>query len=250
MNKYLTFPGQQPVYLGDIDFLQESVRSAFLMLLKGLTGLEKPNCILRKATSEADGVICLDGEIMPYKAASSSGMIGGYTYNVVSTYDGSRVFKNGENHSCYETRYAQETVVVGGQNIASLDELLFARITAKQRFENTSNNTIRRVTRYTILGNSITVENTFEILADATVEYLCKSEGMSIVNTSVISQAPIYCSFIAESNGAMISLPAKITFEASTSYVGAVDMTIKINQTKFSAGTKGVLCFSVVLQTY
>lgn len=248
MNKYLTFPGLQPVYLGDIDFLQESVRSAFLMLLKGLTGQEKPNCILKRATSEADGVICLDGEIMPYKAYTGS-MVGVYYYEVVTTYGGERDFKNGETHSCYETRYAQEKLGVGTRRVETFDELLFARIKPLQLAENNYTETIKRVASYTILGNSVTVENTFEFLTEDTVEYLCESEGMSLLDVSVISQAPKYCNFIAESNGTLISIPAKVTFDANSTRPGAVNMTVKINQTKFSAGTKGVLSFTVVKQT-
>lgn len=247
MNKYLTFPGQQPVYLGDIDFLQESVRSAFLMLLKGLTGQEKPNCILQQATSEADGVICLDGEIMPYKAYTGS-MLGNYYYEVVSTYGGERVFKNGETHSCYETRYAQEKLGMGVR-VPSFGDLLFARIKAKQVAENDYTETIKRIARYTTLGNSVTVENTFEFLTEATVSSLCESVGMSVLDASVISQSPLYCNFIAESNGALISLPAKVTFEESSTYPGGVNMTVKINQTKIPAGTKGTLSFTVVKQT-
>lgn len=248
MNKFLTFPGLQPVYLGDIDFLQESVRSAFLMLLKGLTGQEKPNCILKRATAEVDGVICLDGEIMPYKAYTGS-MLGNYTYEVVSSFDGERSFKDGETHACYETRYAQEKLGAGVRNVPTFDELLFARIKAKQAAENDYTETIKRITRYTTLGNSVTVENTFEFLAEDTVEYLCESVVMSILDASVISQAPIYCSFIAESYGVLISIPAKVTFDANSTYPGAVNMTVKINQSKFSAGTKGVLTFTVVKQT-
>lgn len=248
MNKYLTFPGLQPVYLGDIDFLQESVRSAFLMLLKGLTGQEKPNCILQRATSEADGIICLEGEIMPYKAYTGS-LLGNYTYEVMSTYDGTRVFKDGVTHDCYEIRYAQEKLGMLQGIMPTLDELLFARIKAERVAENDHTETIRRVARYTILGNSVTVENTFEFLAEDTIEYLCESVIMSLLDASAISQAPLYCNFIAESNGALISLPAKVTFEADSTYPSRVKMTVKINQTRFSAGTKGALSFTVVKQT-
>ena len=247
MNKYLTFPGQQPVYLGDIDFLQESVRSAFLMLLKGLTGQEKPNCILQRATSEADGVICLEGEIMPYKAYT--GAWAGNYYEVVTTYGGERVFKNGETHSCYETRYAQEKSVVGVRRVPTFDELLFARIKVEQNAENDYTDTIKRIARYTTYGNSVTVENVFEFLTEATVSSLCESVGMSLLDVSVVSQSPLYCNFIAESDGALISLPAKVTFEANSTYPGRVNMTVKINQTKFPAGTKGTLSFTVVKQT-
>ena len=248
MDKYLTFPGQQPVYLGDIDFLQESVRSAFLMLLKGLTGQDKPNCILVRATKEVDGVICLDGEIMPYKAYTGS-MFGSYTYKVVSSYDGSRVFKNGETHACYETRYAQEELGMMTGALPTFDELLFKRVKARQVAENDSTDAIKRVSRYTTLGNVVTVGNTFEFLTDATVENLCESVAMSLLDGSAISQSPMYCNFIAESNGALINIPAKVTFEENPTYPGVADMTVKINQTKFSAGAKGVLSFTVVKQT-
>ena len=67
MNKLLTFPGLQPIYLGDFDFLQQSVNDAFLQLLKGLTGQDNPKCILKAATPEKDGAICFDGEILPLK---------------------------------------------------------------------------------------------------------------------------------------------------------------------------------------
>lgn len=247
MNKFLTFPGLQPVYLGDIDFLQESVRSAFLMLLKGLTGQEKPNCILKRATAEVDGVICLDGEIMPYKAYTG-GWLGNKTYEVVSSFDGERSFKDGETHACYETRYAQEKL--GGEvDVSTFDTLLFSRIKAEQVAENNNTETIFRVARYTELGNSVTVQNTFEFLAEDTVEYLCQSEVMSRLDSSTISQSPMYCTFVAESNGALISVPAKVTLGPSDTYPGAVAMTVKINQTKFPAGAKGQLSFTVVKQT-
>lgn len=248
MNKYLTFPGQQPVYLGDIDFLQESVRSAFLMLLKGLTDQDKPNCILKKATAEADGIICIDGEIMLYKAYTGS-MAGNLAYKVVSSYDGARTFKNGETHACYETRYAQaEPGGILGSTVPTFDELLFARAKSRQVAEQEATEIIRRVSRYTTLGNSVAVEHSFEFLSDATVEHLCESVTLSVLDSSVISQSPKYCTFVAESNGGLISIPAKVTLEPSSAYQGKVAMTVKINQTSFSAGAKGMLSFTVVKQ--
>ena len=38
MNKFLTFQGEQPIYLGDIDFMQDNSRAAILYVLKGITG--------------------------------------------------------------------------------------------------------------------------------------------------------------------------------------------------------------------
>ena len=112
--------------------------------------------------------------------------------------------------------------------------------------ENTSTDTVRRVASYIPLGNSVTVENAFEFRAEATVEYLCESEFMSLLDSGVLSQFPKYCSFIAESDGALISIPAKVILMADETNPTRVRMTVKINQTKFSAGTKGTLSFTVV----
>ena len=102
MNKFLTFPGLQPVYLGDIDFLQESVRSAFLMLLRGLTGQVNPRCIIAYPTQTTDGVICFDGEILPLKWYGATNAL---CFRVESEFVGERTFKSGESHKCYEQRY-------------------------------------------------------------------------------------------------------------------------------------------------
>lgn len=244
MNKYLTFPGQQPVYLGDIDFLQESVRSAFMMLLKGLTGQEQPSCILKKATSNNDGVICLNGEIMPYKPYTGS-WLGNKSYEVVTLHAGDRIFKDGVTHACYETRYAQE-VLGNGPAFPALDELLFARLQTETVAENDTTDTSMRIARYKTIGNFVTVENVFEFYSESTLEYLCQSVVTSRLNNSVISQSPIYCNFVAESNGTLMSLPAKVTLEASSTSPEEVIMTIKINRTRLSAGTKGSLSFTVV----
>ena len=58
MDKYLTFPGRQPVYLGDIDFMQDAVRDTFAQLLKGYTGLATPTAILHGVvvTSAPDSI--------------------------------------------------------------------------------------------------------------------------------------------------------------------------------------------------
>lgn len=102
MNKLLTFPGIQPIYLGDIDFLQASVRDAFSQLLRGLTGIDNPKCIIAPATSNKDGVICIDGEILPLKYSPVTART---CYQVMTSSSGERVMKSGEIRKCWEERY-------------------------------------------------------------------------------------------------------------------------------------------------
>lgn len=113
MNKFLTFEGQQPIWLGDIDFMNNSVRESLSQLLQGLTGLASPTCILRgcemSSTGMTAGLVVLSGEIMPVDAASINPQTS--HLEIVSTFAGDRVFKNGMRHSCWEYRKAK---VVGG----------------------------------------------------------------------------------------------------------------------------------------
>ena len=122
MDKFLTFPGLQPIYLGDINFLQESVSDAFLLLLKGLTGQDSPRCVLKEATVQSDGAICFDGEILPSKYGPVTDRS---VYKIVSAFSGQRVFKNQDTHDCYETRYVivSEGVTTSLDNVANFPTL-------------------------------------------------------------------------------------------------------------------------------
>lgn len=115
MNKLLTFPGQMPIYLGDLDFMNQTVRETFLQLLKGLTGQDNPNCILYGAeatgTEVTAGIVVLDGEIMPSKAVVMNDYLTSfYGFNIESRYSGTRTFKNGTSRNCYESRMAVPVV--------------------------------------------------------------------------------------------------------------------------------------------
>ena len=119
MNKFLTYQGQQPLYLGDIDFASEAVRDAFAQLLKGLTGDDNANAILRGVHAAARtshvtfsaGVVSIGGEILPVEAnAGISGSISDTFYlRIKSTYGGSRTFMDGNSHDCWETRTVEVT---------------------------------------------------------------------------------------------------------------------------------------------
>ena len=83
MNKFLTFQGQQPLYLGDVDFASQAIRDAFKMVLQGLTGSSDANAILRGVVPDvrsstvffSAGVVSIEGEILPVEASSVTGTL-------------------------------------------------------------------------------------------------------------------------------------------------------------------------------
>jgi len=118
MDKYLTFPGKQPVFLGDIDFMQDAVSDAFAQLLKGYTGLDSPTAILHGiVTSEGSGVfswtagvVCLAGEILPVPSGSISGGNGGpYYFSIVTEHSGEREMGDGIIRPVLQSRHAEIT---------------------------------------------------------------------------------------------------------------------------------------------
>ena len=110
MNKFLTFEGQQPFYLGDIDFMQEAVRTAFTQIMKGLTSTDSPRCVvygLQKSSSGVTaGVVCLDGELFDVPASSLTGIL---YLTINENYDGRRMMKSGELKACHAIRTATVT---------------------------------------------------------------------------------------------------------------------------------------------
>lgn len=244
MNKFLTFPGIQPVYLGDIDFLQESVRQAFRQLLIGLTGIDTPNCILKEATATADGVICLDGEIMPYKPYTGT-MVGIYGYEVVTAYSGARMFKDGESHECYEERYAQQ-VLGGATRVPTFTELLSQRLRYSMKASNWREGGIQNVFRFVNLGTSVLAELNVEVITAGEYEQLTTDAIVNIPAT-VASQSPKYCTLTAKSAGSLVAIPAEVTFTAHPGTAQLSYMTVKIPKTTFSAGDKGMLNLNILL---
>ena len=118
MNKFLTFQGQQPLYLGDIDFASAAVRNAFAQLLSGLINSDSANAIIygvnetrsSGSTVFSAGVVCLDGEILPVEQTELSGDVTGNVYlRIKSVYGGTREFVGGDTHDCWETRTVEVT---------------------------------------------------------------------------------------------------------------------------------------------
>lgn len=132
MNKFLTFQGQQPLYLGDVDFASQAIRDAFKMVLQGLTGSSDANAILRGVVPStrsstvffSAGVVSIDGEILPVVESTVTGTLSDTFYlKINSTLGGSRVFKDGETHSCWETRSVEVTKTVTDYPLASFRRL-------------------------------------------------------------------------------------------------------------------------------
>lgn len=115
MDKFLTFPGQQPIYLGDIDFMQTAVGSALKNLLISYTGNADGSAILAGVeiiktetdVSWSEGVLAIGGDIMPVSAGSISGAANSTLYfQVISTLSGSRTMKDGTVRQCWQTKSA------------------------------------------------------------------------------------------------------------------------------------------------
>lgn len=131
MNKYLTFAGRQPVYLGDITFMQSAVGEAFANLLKHLTGRSDANGILsgvvisylNNSATWTAGVVSLGGEILPVEEGVIGNVTGGLYFEVVSETDGSREFGDGETHDCWETRKATLTTTVTDYPLTSVPRI-------------------------------------------------------------------------------------------------------------------------------
>lgn len=115
MDKFLTFQGQQPIYLGDIDFMQTAVGKAFKNLLISFTGDADGSAILSgveisKAGSDVswtDGVVAIEGDILPVTAGSITGGAESTLYfQKVSTLSGSREMGDGTTRQCWQTNSA------------------------------------------------------------------------------------------------------------------------------------------------
>ena len=241
MDKFLTFPGVQPVYLNDIDFMQESVREAFRQLLQGLTGQDLPNCILVQPTASKDGVICFEGEIMPYKFYS--GLVSGaLCLRIETAYSGSRTFKDGSSHNCYETRY------VVGYNGSNYGEEYYARafplfsdlIKKETPIEiqhgsdrKESDNAIVEMS-WANIGDIYHLEGQVNLLSDA--NYTVIIEDMIVGVSGTMTARPIkYFPMIVNVSGVLQIIPAKMMIQYNTA--GSCSVTITINRTYLTKET-------------
>lgn len=118
MNRFLTFTGEQPIYLGDFDFMQDASASAFKNIARALMNEESDslNAILQgveimysvDGTSLiwSKGIVVLNGELMTIRSGSASGGLQPLYFHVVEETSGERTFKDGATHECWAERYA------------------------------------------------------------------------------------------------------------------------------------------------
>lgn len=248
MNRLLTFSGLQPIYLGDIDFLQDSVKESFVQLLKGLTGEDDPSCVLVNATAEKDGVICLNGEIMPLKAVNGSGF-GSVGYRIESTFSGRRQFKNGDEHDCHEIRYAQEYFTLGGSSVPDFMTLLMSRLKVVRStsvFSPDDTLAATRAVSYSRLGTVILFEINVTFTAVSTVTNIF-TDAQVAIPSSIVGQGPKYTNFVAEVGGNLVNIPAKVTFSTNEGRPSDSFVTVQIPSTKFSEGSTGAINLMLIV---
>ena len=244
MNKLLTFPGLQLIYLGDIDFMQESVRESFALLLRGLTGQEKPDCMLIEPTPDADGVICIEGEIMPCKFYNGS-VSQKLSYRVESQYAGDRTFKDGTNHLCHETRYAvgYNAPLLGSPGFPAFSDLLFSSVKMRTGVNAVTNDNAKVQIDYAFLGDLYHIDGKVDILDDvADLQIIVEDMKLGIPG-SLAENSPKYFAMTAEIDGVLVNIPAKmnLTYNDASSCL----VKITINKTAFKMDSSASFSFTL-----
>lgn len=138
MNRLLTYAGQQPIYLGDIDFLQDSAGSMLTCLARALMnqGSDSLNAILQGVVISqftqskiawTSGVVVINGEILPIAGGTVRGTLGSTPlyFHIEVVEEGTRTFKDGEEHDCWATRTATITTTssTGDVSVSSVPRL-------------------------------------------------------------------------------------------------------------------------------
>lgn len=240
MNKFLTFSGIQPVYLGDIDFMQTSVREAFSQLLRGLTGSDNPKCIIAPATQNKDGVICIDGEILPLKYSAITSKT---CYQVMTTTSGERVMKSGETRKCWEERYAVgvnglEGVPNNARYFKNLSELIVRDIPTQTGHSEISEGNITTIMRIVQDGNVVSVSGTLQVNeATVTTDIIVGKQTDLPVGTWMF---PI----VYESYSQLKIVPAKLVV-AYDEADGVNKCTLTTNETSYKKEDAGT--FSLII---
>lgn len=119
MNRLLTFEGRQPIWLDDLDFLQNSVADEIKKLVEGITDSEDEVIILsgcnvnqvkpNTSITITAGIIAYKGELYRVDAKQYDSNAGGFRIKLREDYDseGDRtLLESGEEVSCYQLRRA------------------------------------------------------------------------------------------------------------------------------------------------
>lgn len=117
MNRFLTHEGRQPIWLDDIDFIQNTLADEITKIVRGVIGFEEELVILsgcEKTLSDdgmfqfSKGIIYYGGELLAVPEASFT-KDGDFRFRIVETLDpeGDRILADsGEEVSCYQLRSA------------------------------------------------------------------------------------------------------------------------------------------------
>ena len=242
MNKFLTYAGKQPVYLGDIDFMQSAFSGAFLNLLKAYTGLATPTAIIfgceityaNNAISWTDGVVCLAGEILPIAAGIVGGEAGPGYFDIVSTSGGTRTFGDGVSHDCWEERAATITKTSTDYPIANI-----RRINPVEMFEAREygfsgiRNDYSTYAKLTDVGGALHLDLRRPAMAESgTIAFQANAEGIPTawINKLSAGSAPTSMCAIACTTGELpVGLIVAVSWDAS----------IGRNQVKFTVSLTG-----------
>lgn len=152
MDKFVTYDGEQPIWLDDFNFMDKAVRDTFKRLVLSLSG-NIGNAILygcdvtdsAAGCSWTSGIVCIDGEILPIDAGQAgSGAV--LYFSLQESFDpaGDRTFKNGAEHRCYSIRKAllstkQSDIPYNG--IGRLDSILKGRLSSETVYKVDEENT-------------------------------------------------------------------------------------------------------------
>lgn len=248
MDKFLTYEGEQPIWLDDINFMQDSVRTAITNILQIITQRNITECILygcaitygQSTISWTSGVVMLSGEILPVKA----GRINGTDISNMPIYlsiaeefdpSGSRTFKDGIVHNCWQKRYATMTTTAVGDNSFNINTI--------QRFDNLSQEKIRTILSVNIGTRAGTNISLIRPLGGGVYMEGYIKNSQSLTSTVIMSKTDItdsgmtvregktYTTMIYQlPGGDLLSIPISISItRENTSYFCQIDMKTGIS---------------------
>ena len=278
MDKFLTYAGLQPIYLGDIDFMSKSVSDTFARVLKpflrGADSAILSGCEISGGSSSqgkyrmqwTSGIVMLAGEILPIDAGSATGTAqGGFRFIIESTYDetGKRTLKSGSEVNCYEIRKATITgmTFTPGDSwevtdIRTLDEIQaeFVRKCGTDEkvildYIAPSETDVHLNMRIYKTGSSYYVSGTFEISASGNPEdmtfgpYVIDAEDKDNLLSATLNPGltvfPITMYRAAGTDSKVFQvIPARLLVEDSPGEAGAVTFKLSVNA-GFDRGIKG-----------
>lgn len=236
MDRFLTYSGEQPIFLDDFNFIQNSILGSLANCLVAITGKTKPNNIivsgckvlkLNDSISWTDGIVILGGEILPIRAGNLTSSLSLPLYFAVrSTYDpqGEREMKDGSTKQCYQIREAVITNIYTDAPLSSskqLSELLLEYGKSKQyNVTDASESSVVKIYRNAYGEFSLDARiylqsdgRTQTLLAKSLVAGLSAADADSIIDPlgTITTMA-----YIPGSNTNAQALPVKIVFEKSS----------------------------------